>query len=83
VLRNARNALGRNPSMTANLDEEKIRDLPLVTLNAQFEGRAAGEVFNGQAKQTYSPGQRTATSSSQSARSGRALRPSRTRSSNS
>ena len=27
VLRNARNALERTPSMTANLDEEKIRDL--------------------------------------------------------
>ncbi len=50
VLRNARNALERNPSMTANLDEEKIRDLLLVPLNAQFEGAAAGEVFNGAGK---------------------------------
>jgi hypothetical protein len=41
VLRNARNALERTPSMTANLDEEKIRDLLLVLLNAQFEGAAA------------------------------------------
>jgi hypothetical protein len=50
VLRNARNALERTPSMTANLDEEKIRDLLLVFLNAQFEGAAAGEVFNGEGK---------------------------------
>jgi len=27
--------------MTANLDEEKIRDLLLALLNAQFEGAAA------------------------------------------
>ncbi|HEY3034276.1 MAG TPA: hypothetical protein VGJ54_06420, partial [Streptosporangiaceae bacterium] len=47
VLRNARNALERTPSMTTNLNEEKIRDLLLVFLNAQFEGAAAGEVFNG------------------------------------
>jgi hypothetical protein len=50
VLRNARNALERTPSMTAHLDEEKIRDLLLVFLNAQFEGTAAGEVFNGAGK---------------------------------
>lgn len=50
VLRNARNALERTPSMTANLDEEKIRDLLLVLLNAQFEGTAAGEVFNAAGK---------------------------------
>ena len=50
VLRNARNALERTPSMTAHLDEEKIRDLLLVFLNAQFEGAAAGEVFNGAGK---------------------------------
>ena len=50
MLRNARNALERTPSMTANLDEEKIRDLLLVLLNAQFEGAAAGEVFNAAGK---------------------------------
>ncbi len=50
VLRNARNALERSPSMTASLDEEKIRDLLLVLLNAQFEGAAAGEVFNAAGK---------------------------------
>jgi hypothetical protein len=50
VLRNARNALERTPSMTAHLDEERIRDLLLVFLNAQFEGAAAGEVFNGAGK---------------------------------
>ena len=50
VLRNARNPLERSPSMTASLDEEKIRDLLLMSLNAQFEGAAAGEVFNGAGK---------------------------------
>lgn len=50
VLRNARNALERSPSMTASLDEEKIRDLLLISLNAQFEGSAAGEVFNAAGK---------------------------------
>ena len=50
VLRNARNALERTPSMTAHLDEERIRDLLFVFLNAQFEGAAAGEVFNGAGK---------------------------------
>ena len=50
VLRNARNALERTPSMTSHLDEEKIRDLLLVLLNAQFEGAAAGEVFNAAGK---------------------------------
>jgi hypothetical protein len=47
VLRNARNALERSPSMNAKLGENEIRDLLLVMLNAQFEGRASGEVFNG------------------------------------
>ena len=46
VLWNARNALERSPSMSAKLDEEEIRDLLLVMLNAQFEGKAGGEVFN-------------------------------------
>ena len=50
VLRNARNALERSPSMTSHLDEEKIRDLLLVLLNAQFEGAASGEVFNAAGK---------------------------------
>jgi hypothetical protein len=46
VLRNARNALERSPTMSAKLNEQEIRDLLLVSLNAQFEGKAAGEVFN-------------------------------------
>ena len=50
VLRNTRNALERSPSMTAHLDEEKIRDLLLMSLNGQFEGAAAGEVFNAAGK---------------------------------
>jgi hypothetical protein len=47
VLRNTRNALERSPKTAAKLGEETIRDLLLVSLNAQFEGKAAGEVFNG------------------------------------
>jgi hypothetical protein len=50
VLRNSRNALERTPSLVAKLDEEQIRDLLLVNLNAHFEGDAAGEVFNGEGK---------------------------------
>lgn len=50
VLLNARNALERSPSMTTTLSEEQIRDLLLINLNAQFEGKAAGEVFNGAGK---------------------------------
>jgi hypothetical protein len=50
VIHSARNALERAPSTTAKLKEEEIRDLLLVLLNAQFEGRAAGEVFNGAGK---------------------------------
>ncbi|URM94575.1 hypothetical protein LUW76_09725 [Actinomadura madurae] len=50
VLRNSRNALERSPSLAAGLDEERIRDLLLINLNAQFEGDAAGEVFNGYGK---------------------------------
>lgn len=46
VLRNARNALERSPSVAVGLGEEDIRDFLLVFLNAQFEGAAAGEVFN-------------------------------------
>ena len=50
VLRTSRNALERTPSLAAKLDEEQIRDLLLVNLNAHFEGDAAGEVFNGEGK---------------------------------
>jgi hypothetical protein len=50
VLLNARNALERSPSMTSALSEETIRDLLLVSLNAHFEGAAAGEVFNANGK---------------------------------
>jgi hypothetical protein len=50
VLRNSRNALERNPSTVEKLTEEQIRDLLLINLNAQFEGAAAGEVFNGAGK---------------------------------
>lgn len=50
VLRNARNTLERHPSMTTHLLEERIRDLLLAFLNSQFEGKAAGEVFNAAGK---------------------------------
>ncbi|WP_239340910.1 hypothetical protein [Frankia sp. CiP3] len=50
VLRSSRNALERNPSTAAKLDEEEIRDLLLISLNTVFEGNAAGEVFNGDGK---------------------------------
>jgi hypothetical protein len=46
VLRNARNAFERSPSLTDKLGEELIRDLLLILLNAQFEGKAGGELFN-------------------------------------
>lgn len=46
VLTNARNQLERSPSLACKLDEEEIRDLLLLALNSQFEGAAAGEVFN-------------------------------------
>ncbi|MEU4692285.1 hypothetical protein [Actinoplanes sp. NPDC023714] len=46
VLRNARNAFERSPSLTEKLGEELIRDLLLILLNAQFEGKAGGELFN-------------------------------------
>ncbi|MFI7672086.1 hypothetical protein [Actinophytocola sp. NPDC049390] len=50
VLRSTRNALERSPSTTRHLGEEQIRDVLLVSLNAQFEGTATGEVFNGAGK---------------------------------
>jgi hypothetical protein len=50
VLRASRNALERTPEVAAKLGEEEIRDLLLVNLNAQFEGDAAGELFNGEGK---------------------------------
>lgn len=50
VLRNARNALERSPSTASKFNEEELRDNLLVALNAQFQGKAAGEVFNGRGK---------------------------------
>ncbi|ALV39157.1 hypothetical protein [Streptomyces sp. CdTB01] len=46
VLQNARNQLERSPSVVTDLNEMDIRDLLLLALNSQFEGAAAGEVFN-------------------------------------
>jgi hypothetical protein len=50
VLRSQRNALERNPSVAEKLDEEEIRNLLLIGLNAQFEGLVGGELFNGSGK---------------------------------
>jgi hypothetical protein len=50
VLVNQRNALERTPSVFSKLKEEEIRDILLVGLNAQFEGDAGGELFNGEGK---------------------------------
>lgn len=50
VLLNSRNAIERSPSTAAKLNEEEIRDLLLINLNSRFEGKAAGEVFNGNGK---------------------------------
>jgi hypothetical protein len=50
VLINCRNAIERSPSTAAKFGEEGIRDLLLINLNAQFKGKAAGEVFNGAGK---------------------------------
>ncbi len=46
VLRNARNMLERSPSIGAKLDEEEMRDILLLYLNSQLEGKATGETFN-------------------------------------
>jgi len=50
VLRAARNALERTPQVATKLGEEEIRNLLLVSLNAQFQGDAGGELFNGDGK---------------------------------
>jgi len=40
----------RNPATFSKLEEPMIRDLFLLLLNGQFEGRAGGETFNGAGK---------------------------------
>lgn len=50
VLISSRNALERNPSTVARLNEEQIRTVLLIGLNTQFEGNVGGEVFNGAGK---------------------------------
>ena len=50
VLISSRNALERNPSTVAKLDEEQIRNILLISLNTQFEGNVGGEIFNGTGK---------------------------------
>lgn len=46
VIKNAAIAIERSPSVFNKLKEEEIRDIILVFLNAVFEGKAMGEVFN-------------------------------------
>ena len=50
VLESARNALERTPELAVTFNEERIRDLLLIFLNATFQGAAAGEVFNKEGK---------------------------------
>ncbi len=50
VLQNMRNAFERSPSTAARMDEEMMRDVLLIGLNARFQGNAAGEVFNCEGK---------------------------------
>lgn len=50
VLRDQAIALERTPSLAAKLKEEEIRDVLLIGLNGQFEGKAGGELFNGGGK---------------------------------
>ncbi len=50
VLVSAGQQLERSPSVTLELSEESRRDIMLVSLNAQFEGQAGGELFNGAGK---------------------------------
>jgi hypothetical protein len=45
-----RESFERNPSTFARLSEEELRDHLLLMLNTQFEGAAAGELFNGVGK---------------------------------
>lgn len=46
VLMHQRNQFERSPSLLANMEEEAARDILLIGLNGQFEGRAVGEAFN-------------------------------------
>ena len=50
VLEHQRNGLERSPSLTSRLNEEQIRLILLIGLNAVFEGQAFGEVFNAAGK---------------------------------
>jgi hypothetical protein len=50
VLVAMRNTIERLARSTSSLNEEALRDLLLVGLNARFEGAAGGELFNGAGK---------------------------------
>jgi hypothetical protein len=50
VLEHQRNGLERSPSLTSRLNDEQIRLILLIGLNAVFEGQAFGEVFDAAGK---------------------------------
>lgn len=50
IIRNCYATCERTPATYASLDEEALRDLALVPLNCQYEGRATGETFRNKGK---------------------------------
>ncbi len=56
VLEHQRNGLERSPSLTSRLNEEQIRLILLIGLNAVFEGRAWAWIPSGSLNRTRRPG---------------------------
>ena len=50
IIRNCYATCERTPATYTSLDEEALRDLALVPLNCQYEGRATGETFRNKGK---------------------------------
>ena len=50
IIRNCYATCERTPATYTGLDEEALRDLALVPLNCQYEGRATGETFRNKGK---------------------------------
>lgn len=50
IIRNCYATCERTPATYVGLDEEALRDLALVPLNCQYEGRATGETFRNKGK---------------------------------
>lgn len=50
IIRNCYATCERTPATYASLDEEALRNLALVPLNCQYEGRATGETFRNKGK---------------------------------